>query len=71
MAQLEKCDEDSCEDIACIIVHWPGKVPPPVYCVDHAAKAVGVLGHMGTPVNVEPYQPKWIGEPRTSAGSLD
>lgn len=58
--QFEKCSQVGCDVLPCIKVYWPGKVPPPIYCVDHAQKAKDILGHIGTPVVIEPYQSKLI-----------
>jgi hypothetical protein len=67
---FEKCSQEGCDKLPCMKVYWPSKVPPPIYCVDHAQKAKALLAHMGTPVVIEAYQPKLI-EPRTVVDSLD
>lgn len=49
-----KCDAESCEEVAIHTVFWPGKNPPPKYCEKHANKAIYILNAMGIPVNFRP-----------------
>lgn len=58
--KFETCSQIGCNEIPCLTVYWPGKTPPPRYCVIHAEKAKEILGHMGTLVHIEPYQPKLV-----------
>jgi hypothetical protein len=45
------CDVEGCNKPAIHHVFWPGKVPPPKFCEDHAAKAILTLRLSGIPVN--------------------
>lgn len=54
---MDKCSQIGCNEIPCLTVYWPGKTPPPRYCIEHAQKAKNILGFMGIPVHIEPYQP--------------
>lgn len=60
--KFEECCIEECTEVPCLTVYWPGKTPPPRYCVEHAEQAVGILKHMGIDVHVEPYQPQLIKE---------
>lgn len=59
---FEHCNQKGCELIPCLEVFWPGKNPPPKYCVKHAGEAQNILNHMGISVVIRPYQPQLVGE---------
>jgi hypothetical protein len=50
----KKCHNEDCTDDATHTVYWPGKNPPPRYCLIDALKAKIILAACGTPVVVEP-----------------
>lgn len=51
------CSQDKCESPATVRIFWPGKVPPPVYCDEHAAKARRVLEALGVLGAEQPVPP--------------
>ena len=51
-----KCHEKTCDSKATRIVYWPGKVPPPAYCLSHQLQAQAVLKAMGIDVATGPIE---------------
>jgi hypothetical protein len=47
------CTQHDCQADAIVRVFWPGRVPPPVYCLLHAVLAERILQAMGCPVASE------------------
>lgn len=51
---MKKCHNEDCTEEATHTVYWPGKNPPPRYCLEDARKAMNILAACGTPVVIEP-----------------
>ena len=48
-----KCNQEGCTLDAILVVYWPGKNPPPIYCANHALQAKKVLDIIGCDVVIE------------------
>ena len=48
-----KCNQTNCTTAATHVVYWPGRVPPPVMCPEHTAKALKVMDALGLPLATE------------------
>lgn len=44
------CNQETCDREATHVVFWPGRVPPPEMCAEHAAKAERIGGALGVPI---------------------
>jgi hypothetical protein len=51
---MTKCHDEHCELPAVVRVFWPGQVPPPVFCAEHASKALLIARAIGCPVAAAP-----------------
>jgi hypothetical protein len=52
-----KCNQMGCQETATRIVYWPGKVPPPIMCFNHAIQALRIMDALGLPIVCEQIKP--------------
>lgn len=48
------CTQQGCNEGVAVRVFWPGKSPPPEYCIVHAQGAVNIARAIGLVVHMEP-----------------
>lgn len=54
MSEQKTCTTDGCNETPDVRVFWPGKSPPPEYCLACSIQAMAVAKALGCVVHSEP-----------------